>query len=63
VRAQRAGGQVLSRLEFDRLALAVAALVPLKRRLEAEQSAAGESSFYGFADISELTALTEGDDA
>lgn len=30
VRAQRAGGQVLSSREFDRLALAVAQLVPLK---------------------------------
>lgn len=56
LRAQRAGGRVLDQREFDRLALAVAQLVPLKL------AAAGtdEVDAAQVADLTELASLADG---
>jgi hypothetical protein len=72
VRAQRAGGQVLSVAEFDRLALATAQLIPLRAVTATvedgnaheehvdEPRSSNETDLSAVADMNELAFLAEG---
>jgi hypothetical protein len=64
VRAQRAGGQVLNAREFDRLALAVAQLLPLRGAVgaaaEEDVTDHQDAGLAGVADMTELAVLAEG---
>ena len=66
VRAQRAGGQLLNAREFDRLALAVAQLLPMRGAVgaaaEEDVTDHQDAELVGVADMTELAVLAEGPD-